>query len=45
MSNVNIMRNNLRSLYGPEWAKKVDKMSDKQIVAIHIRFQKKGIIK
>ena len=46
MTNSNdIKRATLRTLYGPQWAAKVDKMSDAQMLAIYLKFQSKGIIK
>lgn len=41
-NSVSIKRASLRTLYGPEWAAKVDKMSDAQIIAIYFRFSRKG---
>ena len=35
-------RNLLRNLYGDDWKKKVDKMSDKQVIAIYLKFKKEG---
>lgn len=46
MSNsVAIKRATLRSLYGPQWQSKVDKMSDAQVIAVFMKFANKGIIK
>lgn len=45
MSDIQIKRATLRTLYGPSWAAKVDKMSDAQVIAIYLKFTEKGIIK
>jgi hypothetical protein len=38
-------RDKLKKFYGPQWASKVDKMSDTQILAIFRKFQREGKIK
>lgn len=44
--NVNQMRVRVSECYpGPRWAKKVQRMSDDQVIAIFYRLSKKGIIK
>lgn len=35
----------LRGLYGPDWAKRVDKMPDKQVIALYLKFKSEGKIK
>lgn len=30
---------------GPRWAKKVEAMSDEQVVAVYLRLKKKGIVR
>lgn len=39
------MRIELRKFYGTQWASKVDKMSDKQVIALYLKFKKEGKIK
>lgn len=39
------MRNRVRRVYGMVWAKKVDAMSDTQVVALYYKFVKEGKIK
>lgn len=34
----------IRALYGPDWKAKVDKMSDKQVVAIYLKFKRENKI-
>ena len=43
--NANQMRIELRKFYGPQWASRVDRMSEKQIVALYLKFKKEGKIK
>lgn len=46
MATVAQMRQRLLELYPtPSWQRKVKHMSDKQIVAIHIRLTLKGVLK
>lgn len=46
MATVAQMRQRLLELYPtPSWQAKVKRMSDKQIVAIHIRLTLKGVLK
>lgn len=41
-----IKRDKVRAAYdGPKWKAKVDKMSDRQIIALYFRFMKEGKIK
>lgn len=43
MSNTNVLRNNLKQVYkSKEWAKKVDAMSEAQVIAITRRLQMQG---
>lgn len=37
-------RNLIRNLYGEQWKKKVDKMSDHQVIAVYKRFKREGKI-
>lgn len=45
MSDIQQKRIALRGLYGPGWAKKVDKMPDNQVIALYLKFKKEGKIK
>jgi hypothetical protein len=38
-------RQALKSLYGKQWAARVDKMSDQQVIAIYLKFKSEGKIK
>lgn len=40
---VTEMRKTLSRLYGPSWAGKVDKMSDKQVAAVYLRKLDEGL--
>lgn len=35
-------RNLIRNLYGEAWKKKVDKMSDQQVIAVYMKFKREG---
>lgn len=41
---VEQMRNEIKKPYGPKWHKRVDKMPDKQVIAIYYRFRRDKII-
>lgn len=45
MSDTNQKRQALRALYGEAWKKRVDKMSEAQVVAIFLKMQREGKIK
>ena len=49
MTNVNNMREALKSVQryadSVSWQMKVDRMSDRQVMAIYFRFKKEGMIK
>ncbi len=45
MPTVAIMRAALRDLYSAQFAAKVDKMSDRQVIAIYMKFKEEGKIK
>lgn len=45
MNDIQQKRMAIRGLYGPGWAKKVDKMSDKQVLALYLKFKLEGKIK
>jgi len=38
------MRNEIKKSYGPNWAIRVDRMSNKQVAAIYYKFKKEGIL-
>lgn len=43
-NDIQVKRAALRGLYGDAWKAKVDKMSDKQIIAIYLKFKSEGRI-
>ena len=45
--NVQHMKKELRNYYGPAapFSKRLDKMSENQIIAIYLRLKKKGVLK
>jgi hypothetical protein len=45
MNDIQQKRNAIRDLYGPAWKARVDKMSDKQIIALYLKFKNEGKIK
>lgn len=42
---VTEMRRTLSRLYGPSWAGRVDKMSDRQVAAVYLRKLDEGAFK
>lgn len=45
MDDIQKKRIAIRDLYGPAWAKRVDKMSDSQVIALYLKFKNEGKIK
>lgn len=41
---VQYMREALKRFYGPSWAEKVDKMGDRQVFGVYMKFVKEGKI-
>lgn len=45
MSDIQNKRAALRDLYGDAWKAKVDKMPEKQVIALYFKFKEEGKIK